>query len=253
MKKLLTLFLALLMALSLLACQPQSDPTEPSKPTDPTNTATEAPPTQPSEPVDKAAHFTVEVTDLDGTKATFTYSSEAATVGEALLAEGLIAGEMGDWGMMVTTVNGITADWNTENAYWAFYINGEYAQTGVDGTELTDGATYAFVKTVSYTVKGEGATTFYFTVKNVDNTVTCFEIHTDKTTVGAALTELGLVEGSQSDWGLFVTTVNGITADWDTENAYWAFYIGEEYAQTGVDSTDIVPGTTYTFAKTVSE
>lgn len=50
----------------------------------------------------------------------------------------------------------------------------------------------------------------------------------------------------------YVTTVNGITADWDTEKAYWAFYIGEEYAQTGVDATEIVAGTTYTFAKTVS-
>ena len=49
------------------------------------------------------------------------------------------------------------------------------------------------------------------------------------------------------------TTVNGITADGATENAYWAFYIGEEYAQTGVDATEIVAGTTYTFAKTISE
>ena len=109
------------------------------------------------------------------------------------------------------------------------------------------------VKTVSYTVLGEGATTFYFTAKDVDNTVTCFEIHTDKTTVGAALLELGLIAGSESDWGLYVTTVNGITADWDTEKAYWAFYIGEEFAQTGVDATEVVAGTTYTFAKTVSE
>lgn len=246
MKKLLSLFLALLMALALVACGPQSTPSDPA-PTEPSV----AQPT--GDPAPKAAHFTVEVTDLDGSKQTFTYDSEAATVGEALVAEGLIAGETSDWGMMVTTVNGITADWNTENAYWAFYINGEYAMTGVDSTELTDGATYAFIKTISYTVKGEGETAFYFTVKNVDNTVTCFEIHTDKTTVGAALVELGLVEGSQSDWGLFVTTVNGITADWDTEGTYWAFYIGDEYAQTGVDSTDIVAGTTYTFVKTVSE
>ena len=108
-------------------------------------------------------------------------------------------------------------------------------------------------KVVSYTEKGEGATSFYFTVKDADGTVTKFIIHTDKTTVGAALLELGLIAGDESDWGLYVTSVNGITADWDTEKAYWAFYIGEEYAQTGVDATEIVAGTTYTFAKTISE
>ena len=183
----------------------------------------------------------------DGTKNTFTYHSEAKTVGEALLAEGLIAGDASDWGLMVTTVNGITADWATENAYWAFYINGEYAQTGVDATELVDGATYAFVKTVSYTVKGEGATTFYFTAKNEDGTVTKFEIHTDKTTVGEALLELGLIEGDMGDYGLYVKKVNGITAEYEVDGTYWAFYIGDDYGMTGVDMTDIEPGATYAF------
>ena len=93
---------------------------------------------------------------------------------------------------------------------------------------------------------------FYFTVKNTDGTVTKFIIHTDKTTVGAALLELGLIAGDQSDWGLMVTTVNGITADWDTEQAYWAFYINGEYAQTGVDSTDVVADAVYEMVKTVS-
>ncbi|MDD5953930.1 MAG: DUF4430 domain-containing protein [Firmicutes bacterium] len=49
----------------------------------------------------------------------------------------------------MTTVNGITADWDTEKAYWAFYIDGEYAQTGVDATEITAGATYTFEKVIS--------------------------------------------------------------------------------------------------------
>ena len=154
---------------------------------------------------------------------------------------------------MVTTVNGITADWATENAYWAFYIDGEYAQTGVDATEITAGATYEMIKTISYTVLGEGVTTIYVTVKDLDGTVTKFQVNTDAKTVGEALVAVELIAGDESDWGLMVTTVNGITADWDTEKAYWAFYIGEEYAQTGVDATDIVAGTEYSFVKTISE
>ena len=102
------------------------------------------------------------------------------------------------------------------------------------------------------TVKGEGKTSFYFHVTDLDGAVTKFQVNTDKTIVGEALLELGLISGEEGDYGLYVTAVNGITADWATENAYWAFYIDGEYALTGVDSAEIVPGTTYGFVKTSS-
>lgn len=251
MKKIIAMLLALMMVFALTACAGEQQNTEPQETTTAPAQTTEA--EVPSSEEEAEASFTVVVTDLDGTEQTFTYTSGAATVGEALVAEGLIAGDESEWGLMVTTVNGITADWATENAYWAFYIDGEYAQTGVDATELTDGATYSFVKTVSYTELGEGATQFYFTTQDVDGTVTKFLIHTDATTVGEALVALELIAGDESDWGLYVTTVNGITADWDSEKAYWAFYIDGEYAQTGVDATELTDGATYEMVKTVSE
>ena len=250
MKKLIALLLVVMMLASLVACGGTDTPDTTPSTEDTLDTTQE---TTQETTASAGASFTVIVTDLDGTETTFAYTSEAETVGEALVAEGLIAGDESDWGLMVTTVNGITADWATENAYWAFYINGEYAQTGVDATEITDGATYSFVKTISYTVLGEGASTIYVTVKDVDGTVTKFLINTDAATVGEALLAVELIAGDESEWGLYVTSVNGITADWDTEKAYWAFYIGEEYAQTGVDATDIVAGAEYSFVKTVSE
>lgn len=94
-----------------------------------------------------ACTFTVIVTDLDGNSNTFNYTSEAKTVGEALLAEGLISGTEGDYGLYVDTVNGITANWDTDGTYWSFYIGEDYALTGVDQTELTDGASYSFILT----------------------------------------------------------------------------------------------------------
>ena len=97
------------------------------------------------------------------------------------------------------------------------------------------------------TVKGEGATTFYFNVVDKDGRETKFEIHTDKTVVGEALLELGLIEGEAGPYGLYVKKVNGITADYDVDGTYWAFYVGEEYGMTGVDMTDIEPGATYAF------
>ena len=42
------------------------------------------------------------------------------------------------------TFNGMTADYDKDGVYWAFYIDGEYAMTGVVATNITDGAQYAF-------------------------------------------------------------------------------------------------------------
>ncbi len=96
-------------------------------------------------------------------------------------------------------------------------------------------------------VLGEGETQFSFVVVDADGNETAFDIHTDKKTVGEALLELQLIAGDDSEYGLYVKTVNGITADFDTDGTYWAFYINDEYASTGVDATDITPGSTYTF------
>ncbi|MBQ3011681.1 MAG: DUF4430 domain-containing protein, partial [Oscillospiraceae bacterium] len=80
----------------------------------------------------------------DGNTETFNITTDKATVGEALLEEGLIAGEDGQYGLYVTEVNGIVADYNVDQTYWAFYVDGAYAASGVDTTDVTDGSTYSF-------------------------------------------------------------------------------------------------------------
>lgn len=97
------------------------------------------------------------------------------------------------------------------------------------------------------TVLGEGETQFTFLVVDGEGKETQFEIHTDKTTVGEALMELGLIEGDPGEFGLYVKIVNGITADYDVDGTYWAFYIDGEYAMSGVDLTEITEGAVYTF------
>lgn len=97
------------------------------------------------------------------------------------------------------------------------------------------------------TVLGEGQTVFTFNVTDADGNETNFEIHTDKETVGDALLELDLIAGEDSEYGLYVKTVNDITADYDKDQTYWAFYVNGEYAQTGVDSTNVTAGDTYSF------
>lgn len=88
--------------------------------------------------------FTFEVVDPEGNTKSFDITSDKATVGEALMDEGLISGEDGPYGLYVKTVNGLTLDYETDGKYWAFYVNGEYGMSGCELTEIEDGATYAF-------------------------------------------------------------------------------------------------------------
>ena len=124
MKKMISLLLALVMVFALTACGAKEEA-----------------------PAADAVSFKVVVTDLEGKETTFEYSSSAASVGEALVAEGLIEGHETEYGLYIDTVNGITADWDADQTYWAFYINGEYATTGIDGTEIVADITYGLTLT----------------------------------------------------------------------------------------------------------
>ena len=96
-------------------------------------------------------------------------------------------------------------------------------------------------------VLGKGENCFTFTVTDPNGKENTYEIHTDEDIVGEALLELGLIDGEAGDYGLYVKTVDGTTVDYDTDGKYWAFYVNGEYAMAGVDSTEIVEGTTYSF------
>ena len=109
--------------------------------------------TQPAEPgaagtsaeeIPAEHHFTLKVVDAEGNEKTFDIVTTETNVGEALLKEDLIEGDSGPYGLYVKQVNGITADYDTDGTYWAFYIDGEMAMTGVDATDITDGAEYMF-------------------------------------------------------------------------------------------------------------
>ena len=87
-------------------------------------------------------HFSLKVVDASGEESCFIIGTDEATVGEALQKLGLIEGEEGDYGLYIKSVNGITADYDKDGTYWAFYINGEYATTSADLTEITENTEY---------------------------------------------------------------------------------------------------------------
>lgn len=122
--------------------------------------------------------------------------------------------------------------------------------TGCNGKDKDAGAVPAGTENAAWQdgdVLGEGGAQFDFSVTDLDGNEKSFTVQTDQKTVGDALQEIGMIAGEEGEYGLYVKTVNGVTLDYETDGAYWAFYVNGEYAQTGVDSTDIAEGESYSF------
>lgn len=87
--------------------------------------------------------FTLTVVDQEGAQTQYEIHTDKKTVGEALLDCDIVEGDNGEYGLYIKKVNGIEADYDKDGVYWAFYINGEYATTSVDSTDITEGAVYS--------------------------------------------------------------------------------------------------------------
>ena len=123
---------------------------------------------------------------------------------------------------------------------------------GCDGKTDTDGSVTTAETTTAATtddpsVRGEGDTEFIFKVVTKSGEEKTFTVRTDKTIVGEALQEVGLIDGDVEQYGLYVKVVDGERVEWDTDGKYWAFYVDGVYAVKGVDSTEIEAGKVYCF------
>lgn len=92
---------------------------------------------------------------------------------------------------------------------------------------------------------GQGSVSFEFSVCFADGSSRSYVVKTDKSTVGEALVETGLITGYDGPYGLTVETVCGEFHDFNKDSMYWGFFINGEYAMTGVDSTPIVENEKY--------
>ena len=90
-----------------------------------------------------------------------------------------------------------------------------------------------------------GSKAYSVTVVHKDGTVKDFAYRTDAEYLAEALLEEGLVSGEDSQYGLTIITVDGEDAVWDTDNAYWAIWIGEEMSMTGASEIPVYDGSTF--------
>ena len=95
-----------------------------------------------------AKTITVTVVHGDGASKDFTYNTDEEFLGAVLLAEGLVEGEMGPYGLMISAVDGEEAVWEVNSAYWALFVGDEYATSGADSTPVYDGSTFKLEYTI---------------------------------------------------------------------------------------------------------
>ena len=97
--------------------------------------------------VQGAKSITIEVVDNNANSTMYDIHTDAEYLRQAMEeADGLeFSGSVGEFGLMVDTVNGVTADWNVDQSYWGFYVNGDYCKYGIDAQPVVDGDAFQII------------------------------------------------------------------------------------------------------------
>mgnify|MGYP002671882833 FL=1 len=111
-------------------------------------------------------------------------------------------------------------------------------------------AAFAVIYAVFGPKAAQGSKEYILKVVDDNGETTEYTGHTDAEYLRGALEELEksddlTIEGEESDYGLFIDTVNGVTADYSKDKAYWALYVNGEYGNYGVDSQPLTDGDIY--------
>ena len=150
-KSSLAVVLVCMLVLALPACNKKNETKEPlaTQSQKPTQTTQSQNPT--TTPDAAMKNITVEVVNEKGESKTYNIKTDAKLLYDAIkTTDGLsLEGNVGDYGYYITAVNGVTADFDKDQAYWAFYVNGEYGQTSIDTQPIADGDDFRLVYEIS--------------------------------------------------------------------------------------------------------
>lgn len=104
-----------------------------------------------AKPVSGSKAITIEVVDDRQETTAYQLQTDAEFLRQAMEeTENLsFSGTESEYGMMVDTVNGLTADYNTNGAYWSFYVNGDYCNYGIDSQPVLDGDNFSIRYTLA--------------------------------------------------------------------------------------------------------
>lgn len=91
--------------------------------------------------------ITVDVVNSKGETKTFPLQTEKETLADALLEANLVEGDDGPYGLYIKSVNGESADYATDGAYWCLYVGDQMAVSGASDIKIADGDRYKLVYT----------------------------------------------------------------------------------------------------------
>ena len=102
-----------------------------------------------AKPVAGSKDITIEVVNKAAESVIYELTTDAEFLQQAMdEAEGLTyEGTEGEYGMMISTVNGEVADYSVDGAYWSFFVNDEYCNYGIGTQPVVDGYAFKIVYT----------------------------------------------------------------------------------------------------------
>lgn len=95
-----------------------------------------------------------------------------------------------------------------------------------------------------------GSKTITVDVKHKDGQINTYEIRTDEEFLRGAMEQEGLVAGTESEYGLYILTVDGETVD-EAKQEWWGYTKSGEMVNYGVDTCPIEDGDHYEFTLNV--
>lgn len=95
-----------------------------------------------------------------------------------------------------------------------------------------------------------GSKTITVNIDHLDGDDTSYTIVTDAEYLRGALEQEDLIEGTESEYGLYVLTVDGETAD-ESRQEWWGFTVNGEFGLYGVDEQVVSDGDAFAFTLNV--
>lgn len=100
-------------------------------------------------PVEGSKAITIEVINQAEESKMYDVKTDAEFLRQAMeeTEELEFSGQESEYGMMVEVVNGESAIYEEDAAYWSFLVNGEYCNNGIDFQPVEDGDAFQIVYT----------------------------------------------------------------------------------------------------------
>lgn len=104
----------------------------------------------------------------------------------------------------------------------------------------------------------KGAKTVVVEVQNKEGETKKYNSKTDAEYLSELMDELSKsgdfkYEATETEYGLYIESINDEKADYSVDGSYWAIYVNGEYGQYGADQQPVNDGDTYSFVYEIAD